>query len=133
LMSHRILLVLIALSLAGSAIASPGPRSLDARQRKIIKQFVLREAKASIQSPHDGEPKAFAHVLELALRDAGAWVSVDQNVSIDPAATGLTVIYDHSVPADSSIFLALQRAGLNPKEEDVPGAPVATVIVGPRS
>jgi hypothetical protein len=43
------------------------------------------------------------------------------------------IIYDHSVPADSSIFLALQRAGLNPKDEDVPGAPVSTIIVGPRS
>ena len=39
--------------------------------------------------------------------------------------------YDHGAPAQFSIFLALQRAGLNPKDENIPGAPVATVIVGP--
>ena len=58
---------------------------------------------------------------------------MDQHNSVEPDQRGLIVIYDHSVPADLSIFLALQRAGLNPKDEDVPGAPVSTVIVGPRS
>jgi hypothetical protein len=132
-MPPRLLAGIIALVLAASAGATAGPRGLDAHQRKIIKQFVLREAKASILAPRAGEPQAFARVLTLALREAGAWVSVDQHDSIEPGETGLMVIYDHAVPADSSIFLALQRAGLNPKEEDVPGAPVATVIVGPQS
>jgi hypothetical protein len=124
---------LASLLLITSAAAAPDQRQLDAHQRVIIKQYVLREAKASILSPRDGEPKAFAHALELALRAAGAWVAVDASNSVGPAQDGLTVIYDHSVPADSSIFLALQRAGLNPKDEDVPGAPVSTIIVGPRS
>jgi len=129
----RRLIPLGALLLITSAAAAPEQRQLDAHQRVIIKQYVLREAKASILSSRDGEPKAFAHALELALRAAGAWVAVDGSNSVGPAQDGLTVIYDHSVPADSSIFLALQRAGLNPKDEDVPGAPVSTIIVGPRS
>ena len=101
-------------------------RSLDAHQRDVIKRFVLREAKASIVSPHQGEPHDFAAALASALRAAGAWVADDQRNSVEPGTTGLTVAYDHGVPADSSIFLALQRAGLNPKDEDIPGAPVAT-------
>ncbi len=129
----RRLIPLGAFLLITSAAAAPGQRQLDAHQRVIIKEYVLREAKASILSPRDGEPKAFAHALELALRAAGAWVAVDGSNTIGPAQVDLTVIYDHSVPADSSIFLALQRAGLNPKDEDVPGAPVSTIIVGPRS
>lgn len=124
---------LATLLLITSAAAAPGQRELDAHQRDIIKQYVLREAKASILSSRDGEPKAFAHTLELALRAAGAWVAVDASNSVGRAQYGVTVIYDHSVPANSSIFLALQRAGLNPKDEDVPGAPVSTIIVGPRS
>jgi hypothetical protein len=124
---------LASLLLITSAAAAPDQRQLDAHQRDIIKQYVLREAKASILSSRDGEPKAFAHALELALRAAGAWVAVDASNTIGPAQFGVTVIYDHSVPADSSIFLALQRAGLNPKDEDVPGAPVSTIIIGPRS
>ncbi len=129
----RCLVPLGAFLLIASAAAAPGQRQLDAHQRDIIKEYVLREAKASILSPRGGEPKAFARALELALRAAGAWVAVDGRDTIGPAQYGLTVIYDHSVPADSSIFLALQRAGLNPKDEDVPGAPVSTVVVGPRS
>jgi hypothetical protein len=129
----RRLIPLGAFLLITSAAAAPGQRQLDAHQRDIIKQYVLREAKASILSPRDGEPKAFARALETALRAAGAWVAVDQHNSIAPNQTGLTVIYDHSVPADSSVYLALQRAGLNPKDEDIPGAPVSTVIVGPHS
>jgi hypothetical protein len=129
----RRLIPLGALLLITSAAAAPEQRQLDAHQRVIIKQYVLREAKALILSSRDGEPKAFAHALELALRAAGAWVAVDGSNSVGRAQDGLTVIYDHSVPADSSIFLALQRAGLNPKDEDVPGAPVSTIIVGPRS
>jgi hypothetical protein len=129
----RRLISLGAFLLITGAAAAPGQRELDAHQRDIIKQYVLREAKASILSPGDGEPKAFARALEQALRAAGAWVAMDQHNSVEPDQRGLIVIYDHSVPADSSIFLALQRAGLNPKDEDVPGAPVSTVIVGPRS
>ncbi len=129
----RRLIRLGAFLLITSAAAAPGQRQLDMHQRLIIKEYVLREAKASILSPRDGEPKVFAHALELALRAAGAWVAVDASNTIGPAAHNLTVIYDHSVPADSSIFLALQRAGLNPKDEDVPGAPVSTIVVGPRS
>ncbi|MEJ0050261.1 MAG: hypothetical protein WDN02_03445 [Methylovirgula sp.] len=129
----RRLIPLGAFLLVTSASAAPGQRQLDLHQRDIIKHYVLREAKASILSPHQGEAKDFARSLEQALRAAGAWVSVDQQNSVEPDQRGLTVIYDHSVPADSSIFLALQRAGLNPKDEDVPGAPVSTVIVGPRS
>ncbi len=129
----RRLIPLGAFLLMTSAAAAPGQRELDLHQRDIIKHYVLREAKASILSPHQGEAKDFARALEQALRAAGAWVSVDQQNSVEPDQRGLTVIYDHSVPADSSIFLALQRAGLNPKDEDVPGAPVSTVIVGPRS
>lgn len=124
---------MIAVLLAASAGATAGSRNLDTHQRDIIKQFVLRQAKASIISPRNGEARAFARVLESALRAAGAWVAMDQNNSVGPNQRGLTVIYDHGVPADSSIFLALQRAGLNPKDENVPGAPVATVIVGPQS
>jgi len=128
------LLMAAASLLAGvNAVAEPAGRSLDARQRDIIKRFVLREAKASIVSPREGEPHEFAAALASALRAAGAWVANDQRNSVEPGTTDLTVAYDHGVPADSSIFLALQRAGLHPKDENIPGAPVATVIVGPRS
>jgi hypothetical protein len=129
----RYLWLPLAVSFVVNATAATEPRRLDTHQRDIIKHYVLREAKASILSPPQGEAKDFARALEQALRAAGAWVAVDQQNSVEPDQHGLTVIYDHSVPADSSIFLALQRAGLNPKDEDVPGAPVSTVIVGPRS
>ncbi len=131
-MTRRLLLT-FAVFLFGADATLAGSRGLDPHQRDTIKQYVLREAKASILSAHDGEPKQFAGVLAAALRAAGAWVAIDQNNSIEPGETGLTVIYDHDVPADSSIFLAFQRAGLNPKDVDVPGAPVATVIVGPQT
>ncbi len=119
--------------LLAGASAEPRARGLDIHQRDIIKRFVLREAKASIVSPHQGEPHNFAGALASALRAAGAWVADDQRNSVEPGTTGLTVAYDHGVPADSSIFLALQRAGLNPRDENIPGAPVATIIVGPQS
>ena len=125
-------LLMLAALLSGADAAAAGPRNLDAHQRDTIRHYVLREAKASILSPRDGEPKQFARILAEALRAAGTWVAIDQNNSVAPGETGLTVIYDHDVPADSSIFLALQRAGLNPKDVDVPGAPVATVIVAPQ-
>lgn len=129
-----VVLLTAASLLAGiNAVAEPAARSLDAHQRDVIRRFVLREAKASIVSPRQGEPHEFAAALASALRAAGAWVADDQLDSIEPGTTDLTVAYDHGVPADSSIFLALQRAGLHPKDENVPGAPVATVIVGPRS
>ncbi|MDR3407781.1 MAG: hypothetical protein P4L68_04710 [Methylovirgula sp.] len=133
-MAPRILLLAVISFLVGAgAAAEPAARSLDTHQRDVIKRFVLREAKASIVSSRQGEPHDFAAALASALRAAGAWVADDHRDSVQPGATGLTVIYDHGVPADSSIFLALQRAGLNPKDENVPGAPVATVIVGPQS
>ncbi len=135
-MRPRILLLALLPALVpviAAANAGSAARSLDAHQRDVIKRFVLREAKASIVSPRDGEPHDFAAALASALRAAGAWVADDQRNSVEPGTTGLTVAYDHAVPADSSIFLALQRAGLNPRNEDIPGAPVATIIVGPRS
>ncbi|WP_297299131.1 hypothetical protein [uncultured Methylovirgula sp.] len=125
-------LLMLAALLSSADAAAAGPRNLDAHQRDTIRHYVLREAKASILSPRDGEPKQFARILAEALRAAGTWVAIDQNNSVAPGETGLTVIYDHDVPADSSIFLALQRAGLNPKDVNVPGAPVATVIVAPQ-
>ena len=106
-----------------------GARILNDQQRSIIKHYVLREAKASIISATGG-PAQLAHEIESALKDAGAWVAVDRTDTVDNGQTGLTVIYDHSVPADASIFLALQRAGLNPADREIPGAPVATIIVG---
>jgi len=105
-------------------------RTLNDQQRNIIKHVVLREAKASIISLHAGLSEEFAHELQSALKDAGAWVDLDRFDSVENGQTGITVIYDHSVPADASIFLALQRAGLNPADQDIPGAPVATIIVG---
>ncbi len=86
----RRLISLAAFLLITSAAAAPGQRQLDAHQRVIIKEYVLREAKASILSPRDGEPKAFAHALELALRAAGAWVAVDGSNTIGPAQVDLT-------------------------------------------
>jgi hypothetical protein len=141
--SHSFLAIIVLLTLgpmgarAGEALAQPtdirvaaNDKILSDRQRSIIKHYVLREAKASIISA-TGEPARLAHEIESALKDAGAWVAVDRTDAVENGQTGLTVIYDHSVPADASIFLALQRAGLNPADREIPGAPVATIIVGP--
>ena len=75
----RRLISLGAFLLITGAAAAPGQRELDAHQRDIIKQYVLREAKASILSPGDGEPKAFARALEQACgrRAPGSqWISI---------------------------------------------------------
>ncbi len=63
-------------------------RTLNDRQRDIIKHYVLREAKASIISSASGEPGQFARELESALKDAGAWVSVDTIDSVESGQTG---------------------------------------------
>jgi hypothetical protein len=113
-------------------IPANATRSLTDQQRDIIKQRVLREAKVSIVSLGRGEPEQFADQLVVALKNAGAWVAVgtsDPGQTIEP---GLVVYYDHTVPADASIFLALERAGLKPVDRDIPGAPVATIMVGPQ-
>lgn len=119
----------LAQPIAGAKATAPD-KILSDQQRSIIKHYVLREAKASIISAA-GAPARLARDIESALKDAGAWVSVDRTNSVENGQTGLTVIYDHSVPADASIFLALQRAGLNPADREIPGAPVATIIVAP--
>jgi hypothetical protein len=108
-------------------------RILSDQQRDIIKRRVLREAKVSIVPLGRGEPQQFADQLVSALKDAGAWVAVGTSDPGEPVAPGLVVIYDHSVPADASIFLALDRAGLKPIDRDIPGAPVATIMVGPQT
>src|ERR1700742_1725053 len=97
-LSLRFSWVALAVFFTASATAATEPRRLDPHQREIIKQYVLREAKASVLSPHDGEAKDFAMALEQALRAAGAWVATDQDNSVAADQRGLTVIYDHSVP-----------------------------------
>ncbi len=123
------------LAASTAAVSQPIPagatRSLNDRQRDIIKQRVLREAKVSVVALRRNEPEQFADELIAALKNAGAWVVVgasDPGQSFEP---GLVVYYDHGVPADASIFLALDRAGLKPIDRDIPGAPVATIMVGP--
>jgi hypothetical protein len=116
---------------ASQQIPASATRSLSDQQRDIIKHRVLREAKVSVVAFRRGEPEQFADELIAALKNAGAWVAVgtsDPDQSFEP---GLVVYYDHGVPADASIFLALDRAGLKPIDRDIPGAPVATIMVGP--
>lgn len=125
--------VLMAASAVAASQQAPvsAARSLNDQQRDIIKQRVLREAKVSVVALRHDEPEQFADQLIAALKNAGAWVAVgtsDPGQSFEP---GLVVYYDHTVPADASIFLALDRAGLKPIDRDVPGAPVATIMVGP--
>jgi hypothetical protein len=116
---------------ASQPAATASARILSEAQRDIIKHRVLREAKVSIVPLGHGEPQQFADQLVTALKDAGAWVAVGTSDPGEPVEPGLVVIYDHSVPADASIFLALDRAGLKPVDRDIPGAPVATIMVGP--
>ncbi len=111
--------------------ASSGERSLSDAQRDVILHRVLREAKVSVVAFRSGEAERFADQLVVALKDAGAWVAVGRGDPGETAEPGLVVIYDHDVPADASIFLALDRAGLKPVDRDIPGAPVATILVGP--
>jgi hypothetical protein len=124
--------VLAACSAAASQqLPARAARTLSDQQRDIIRHRVLREAKVSVVALRSGEPEQFADQLVAALKNAGAWVAVGAS---DPGQTfqpGLVVYYDHTVPADASIFLALDRAGLNPIDRDIPGAPVATIVVGP--
>jgi hypothetical protein len=122
---------------ASSAAASPIPaslaRTLSAQQRDIIKHRVLREAKVSVVVLQSSEPEQFADQLVTALKNAGAWVAVGASAPGQSFQPGLVVYYDHGVPADASIFLALDRAGLKPIDQNIPGAPVATIMVGPAS
>ena len=75
--------------LAGANVAAePAARNLDTHQRDVIKRFVLREAKASIVSPRQGEPHDFAAALASALREAGAWVANDSVIPSSPARQG---------------------------------------------
>ena len=106
-------------------------RTLSERQQTIIKQRVLRQAKAEFVVLHLAEPEHFADELILALKKAGAWVDVGTSEPDQSFEPGLVVYYDHSVPADASIFLALDRAGLKPVDRNIPGAPVAMIMVGP--
>jgi hypothetical protein len=108
------------------------PRSLSDTQRYIIKHRVLRLATVSIVPLARGEPTQFANVLAAALRDAGADVSIVTGSWIHSDQSGLIVFYDHTIPPNASVFLALQRAGLNPTDQDIPGAPVVEIEVGPK-
>ena len=56
----------ISLLAGANVLAEPAARNLDTHQRDIIKRFVLREAKASIVSPRQGEPHDFAAALASA-------------------------------------------------------------------
>jgi hypothetical protein len=107
-------------------------RSLSDAQRYIIKHRVLRLATVSIVPLARGEPTQFANVLAAALRDAGADVSIVTGSWIHSDQSGLIVFYDHTIPPNASVFLALQRAGLNPTDQDIPGAPVVEIEVGPK-
>jgi hypothetical protein len=111
---------------------SGSARSLSDQQRDIIKHRVLRLATVSIVPLARGEPAQFANELAAALRDAGADVSIVTGNWIHSDQMGLIVMYDHTVPPNASVFLALQRAGLNPTDQDIPGAPVVTIEVGPK-
>lgn len=133
---------IIALGCAGSFVFAAGAtaaaasdsaaRSLSDRQRDIIKHRVLRLATVSIVPLARGEPAQFANALAAALRDAGADVSIVASNWIHSDQLGLIVLYDHTVPPNASVFLALQRAGLNPTDENIPGAPVVEIEVGPK-
>lgn len=105
-------------------------RSLSDRQRFIIKHRVLREANVSIVVSAGAEPEQFAIQLAAALKDAGAAVSFSKDVAVQTGLSGVAVYYDQDVPADASVFLALDRAGLKPEDHDVPGAPAATIMIG---
>lgn len=107
-------------------------RSLSDQQRDIIKHRVLRLATVSIVPLASGEPAQFANEIAAALRDAGADVSIVTGNWIHNDQPGLIVFYDHSVPPNASVFLALQRAGLNPTDQNIPGAPIVEIEVGPK-
>jgi hypothetical protein len=112
--------------------SGPAARSLSDQQRDIIKHRVLRLATVSIVPLKRGEPTRFAIELAAALRDAGADVSIVTGNWIHSDQAGLIVLYDHTIPPNASVFLALQRAGLNPTDQDIPGAPVVEIEVGPK-
>ncbi len=107
-------------------------RTLSDQQREIIRRYVLRGANVSIIPLVGGEPEAFAIEIASALKDAGAAVSFGTGPPIQDGQTGVTVFYDHTVPPNASVFLALQRAGLKPADHDIPGVPVVNIKVGPR-
>jgi hypothetical protein len=107
-------------------------RSLSDEQRDIIKHRILRLASVSIVPLARGEPTRFAIELAAALKDAGADVSIVTGNWIHNDQPGLIVFYDHSVPPNASVFLALQRAGLNPTDRNIPGAPIVEIEVGPK-
>lgn len=107
-------------------------RSLSDQQRDIIRHRVLRLATVSIVPLASGEPAQFANELAAALRDAGADVSIVTGNWIHSDQPGLIVFYDHTVPPNASVFLALKRAGLNPTDQNIPGAPVVEIEVGPK-
>jgi hypothetical protein len=120
------------LATQAAATTPSAARSLSDQQRDIIKHRVLRLATVSIVPLARGEPAQFANELAAALRDAGADVSIATGNWIHSAQPGLIVMYDHTVPPNASVFLALQRAGLNPIDQNIPGAPVVEIEVGPK-
>lgn len=107
-------------------------RTLSDQQREIIRRYVLRGANVSIIPLVGGEPEAFAIEIASALKDAGAAVSFGTRPPIQDGQTGVIVFYDHTVPPNASVFLALQRAGLKPADYNIPGVPVVNIKVGPR-
>jgi hypothetical protein len=117
---------------AGSQVPGSVARTLSDQQRDIIKQRVLRLATVSIVPLASGEPTQFAIELAGALKEAGADVSMASGHWIHNDQPGLTVFYDHTIPPNASVFLALQRAGLHPTDQDIPGAPVVEIEVGPK-
>jgi hypothetical protein len=108
-------------------------RTLSDEQRDIISHRVLRMATVSIVPLAQGEPVRFATELAAALREAGADVSIDRSNWIHSDQLGLIVFYDHTSPANASVFLALDRAGLKPEDRNIPGAPAVMIEVGPKN
>lgn len=112
-----------------------GRRHLTAQQKAILRDNVRPGTKVALMPLIRGEPNAFAHELADALTLAGARVDPlpgETTNMIMNGQTGILLQYDHADPGSAQIFVALQRAGLNPVDiSDLPNEKIALIKVGP--
>jgi hypothetical protein len=97
--------------------ACPDGRRLRAEQVAIIRSTVKPGAIIIIIPLVPGGPQDFAHDLAVAFSSVpDVKVSVETGNLILNGSRGLMVQFDHSNPVSISVFEALQRTGLDPKD-----------------
>jgi hypothetical protein len=95
-------------------------RNITEKQIQIIKENIMAGAQVSIFEITDKEAELYGDEIEKALSAAGAIASVGKGNVVIPPPVGILVRFNHEDPKSKSVFLALEKAGINPIDDGNP-------------